>query len=159
LTTALSSETATVETPVQARLRQAVVVNGYTAIPAGAVLTGTVTDVERSGRVKGRARLVFRFNEIRLSEGREDLRTDPLTFEAEATKGEDATKVGVGAVGGAIVGGILGGGKGAAKGAVVGSAAGAGVVAATRGKEVTLASGSDLAATLATPFTARVQSR
>jgi hypothetical protein len=115
--------------------------------------------VERSGRVKGRARLVFRFNEIRLSEGREDLRTDPLTFEAEATKGEDATKVGVGAVGGAIVGGILGGGKGAAKGAVVGSAAGAGVVAATRGKEVTLASGSDLAATLATPFTARVQSR
>jgi hypothetical protein len=47
---------------------------------------------------------------------REDLKTNPLTFEAEATKGEDATKVGAGAVGGAILGGILGGQEGRGEG-------------------------------------------
>lgn len=159
LMTALSSETAAVETPVQARLRQAVVINDLTALPAGSVLTGTVTDVERPGRVQGRARLAFRFDEVRLGAGREELRTNPLTYEAEATRGEDATKIGAGAVGGAIIGGIVGGGKGAAKGAAIGGAAGTGVVMATRGKEVTLASGTDLAATLASPLTVRVQVR
>ena len=159
LLTAVSSETAKVETPVRARLRQAVVVDGYTAIPAGAVLTGTVIDVARAGRVQGRSRLALRFDEVEVSGDRDELRTNPVTFEGEATKGEDATKVGAGAVGGAIIGGILGGGKGAAKGAAIGSAAGAGVVVATRGREVTLAAGTDVAATLATPFTARVQAR
>lgn len=60
-------------------------------------------------------------------------------------------------MGGAIIGGILAGGDGAAKGAAIGGAAGTGVVLATRGSEVTLASGTDLAATLARPFTVRVQ--
>jgi len=124
MTSAISSESAQVETPVSARLSNAVVINGDTVIPAGAELTGTVTDVERSGRVKGRAHIAFAFNEVRMNNGREDLRTDPVNFEAEATKGEDATKVGAGAVGGAILGGILGGKKGAAKGAIAGGAVG-----------------------------------
>jgi hypothetical protein len=63
LTTALSSDTAHVETPVRARLRDAVVVKGFTAMPAGTVFNGSVTDVEESGRVKGRATLTFRFDE------------------------------------------------------------------------------------------------
>jgi hypothetical protein len=159
LLTAVSSETAAVETPVRAKLRQAVVVDGYTAIPAGAILSGNVIDVERAGRIRGRSRLALRFNEVMFDGASEDVRTNPVTFEGEATKSEDATKVGAGAVGGAIVGGILGGGSGAAKGAAVGAAAGTGVVLATRGREVTLAAGSDLAATLATPFTVRVQAR
>jgi outer membrane lipoprotein SlyB len=49
--------------------------------------------------------------------------TAPLNYVAESTKGEDATKIGVGAIGGAIVGGILGGGSGAAKGAAIASLA------------------------------------
>lgn len=159
LTTPVSSETARVETPVRARLRQAVVVDGYTALPAGAVLIGEVIDVARAGRVQGRSRLALRFTEVELQSGREDLRTNPITFEGEATKGEDATKVGAGAVGGAIVGGIIGGGEGAAKGAAIGGAAGTGVVLATRGREVTLGAGTDLAATLATPFEVEVAAR
>jgi hypothetical protein len=155
LTTALSSETAKVETPVSARLRQAIVVDGYTALPAGTVLSGHVTDVDRAGRVQGRSRLAFRFTEARIGGQTEDLRTNPIAFEGEASKGEDATKIGGGAVGGAIVGGILGGAEGAAKGAAIGGAAGTGVVLATRGREVTLASGADIAATLEQPFTIR----
>jgi len=159
LLTAVSSETAAVETPVRARLRQAVVVDGFTALPAGAVLHGHVIDVARAGRVQGRSRLALRFTEVEIGAGREDLRTNPLAFEGEATRGEDATKVGAGAIGGAIVGGILGGGDGAAKGAAIGGAAGTGVVLAPRGREVTLAAGTDLAATLATPFTTRAPAR
>lgn len=159
LETALSSETATVETPVRARLKQAVVVNGVTAIPAGAVLTGEVTDVARAGKVKGRSRLAFTFNRMQAGNVREDVKTNSLSYTGEASKGEDATKVGAGAVGGAIIGGILGGGSGAAKGAAIGGAAGSGVVLATRGKEVELASGADLAASLAEPLTIRIQLR
>jgi hypothetical protein len=159
LLTAISSETAQLETPVRARLRQGVVVDGYTALPAGAILHGTVIDVERAGRVQGRARLAFRFTEAEFDGGREDLRTNPITFEGEATKGEDATKIGAGAGVGAIIGGIFGGGDGAAKGAAIGGAAGTGVVLATRGREVTLAAGTDLAATLATPLEVRAPAR
>ena len=159
LETALSSETARVETPVRARLRQAVVVDGHTAIPAGAIMTGEVTEVERAGRVKGRARLAFTFNHVEANNVREDLKTNPLTFEAEGSTKQDAAKIGGGAVGGAIIGGILGGKGGAAKGAAVGGAAGTGVVLATRGKEVNLAQGADLAASLAEPLKIRVELR
>ena len=155
LLTAVSSETAQVETPVRARLRESVVVDGYAALPAGTVLTGHVVDVARAGRVQGRSRLALRFTEAEVNGSPEDVRTNSLTFEGEATKSEDATKVGAGAVGGAILGGILGGGSGAAKGAAIGAAAGTGVVLATRGREITLTAGTDLAATLATPYTVR----
>ena len=156
LMTALSSETAQVETPVRARLREPVVVDGYTVLPAGAMLNGNVIDVARAGRVQGRSHLTFRFTEVEVDGGRQDLRTNPITVEGEATKSEDATKIGGGAVGGAIIGGILGGGSGAVKGAAIGGAAGTGVVLATRGRDVTLAAGSNVATTLATPFFVQV---
>ena len=159
LLTAVSSETATVEMPVRARLRQAVVVDNYTALPAGTVLHGNVTDVDRAGRVQGRSRLAFRFTEAEIDGAREELRTNPVSFQGEATKGEDATKIGAGAVGGAIIGGILGGGDGAAKGAAIGGAAGTGAVLATRGREVSLASGADITATLASAFSVRAPAR
>ncbi len=159
LLTDLSTETAQVETPVRARVRQDVVVDGYTAIPSGSIVTGTVTEVERPGRVQGRAHLAFRFNDVQVNGAREDLRTNPVSFEGEATKGEDATKIGGGAGVGAVIGGILGGKKGAAKGGAIGGAAGTGVVVATRGKDVTVANGADITATLAQPTTIRVPSR
>ena len=153
LMTALSSETATVETPVRARLRQAVNVDGHTALPAGTVLSGTVTDVERAGRVQGRARLAFEFDSATVNGVRENLRTNPVVFEGEASKGDDAKKIGIGAGIGAAIGAIAGGGSGAAKGAAIGGAAGTGAVLATRGTEVELASGSDIAVTTASAVT------
>ena len=149
LTTAVSSETAQVEMPVTARLRQAVTVDGVTVLPAGAVVNGEVVDVDRPGRVQGRARLGLRFTSVTVGGRREELRTNPVTFQGEQTKGEDATKIGAGAGIGAIIGGIVGGGDGAAKGAAIGGAAGTGAVLATRGKDVTLPAGSDVNVTLA----------
>jgi hypothetical protein len=157
LTSPVSSETARVETPVSARVRQAVVVNGVTAIPAGAMVAGEVVDVERPGRVQGRARLGIRFTSVTVGGDRQSIRTNPVTFEGEATKSEDATKIGAGAGIGAAIGGILGGGDGAAKGAAIGGAAGTGAVLATRGRDVELAAGSDVNATLASAATIEVR--
>lgn len=157
LLTSLTTETAAVETEVRARLKQAVTVNGETVIPNGATLIGSVTEVERAGRVKGRSHLAMRFTEVTYSGERHRINTAPLSFEGEATKGEDATKVGAGAGIGAVIGGILGGGSGAAKGAAIGGAAGGGAVLATRGKEVELASGTALTAVLAAPLTVTIE--
>ncbi len=157
LLTPLSSETTTVESPVRARLKQAISVDGYTILPVGTVLTGTVTEVAQSGRVKGRSRVAFTFNSATVAGAREKLSTNPIIFEGEASTGQDATKIGVGAGVGAVIGGILGGGSGAAKGAAIGGAAGTGAVLATKGKEVTVAEGADIAATLSDPFEMRVR--
>ena len=159
MTSTISSESAQVEAPVSARLTNALTINGDTIIPAGSTLSGTVTDVERSGRVEGRAHLAFVFNQARINGERENLKTNPLTFEAPATKTKDAEKVGIGAGAGAILGGILGGKKGAGKGAILGGGAGTGVVLATRGEEVTVNEGTNVTATLAQPLTIRIPVR
>lgn len=157
LTAAVSSETAQVESPVTARLRRAVVVDGLTVFPAGTLFHGSVTEVERAGRVRGRSHLAFRFTEVSIDEQRDSVATQSVSFEGEATKSEDATKVGAGAGIGAVIGGIVGGGKGAAKGAAIGGAAGAGAVLATRGRDVELAAGSEVNTTLASSFGVRVE--
>ena len=84
------------------------------------------------------------------------IQTGVISRVAAATKKQDAAKIGGGAAGGAIIGGILGGGDGAAKGAAIGGAAGTGVVLSTRGKEVRLGPGADVAVTLQAPVTVRV---
>ena len=126
---------------MRAELREAVIVDGQTVLPAGTEVVGNVTDVERSGRVKGRARVAYRFNSLSIGGERYDIATAPISHQAEATKGEDATKIAIGAGAGAAVGAMLGGGDGAAKGAAIGGAAGTASVLATRGKEVRLGPG------------------
>jgi hypothetical protein len=161
LQSAIASDTSNVEDPVRATLRRAVVINGTEVLPAGTAVLGHVTAAERSARVKGRARIAFRFTRLDPpGDGeRVAIQTGEISRLAPATKKQDAAKIGGGAVGGAIVGGILGGGDGAAKGAAIGGAAGTGVVLSTRGKEVRLGPGADFSLTLRTPVTVRVRAR
>jgi hypothetical protein len=157
LQSAVASDSSKVEDTVRAELTQAVTADGATVLPAGTPITGNVTDVERSGRVKGRARIAYRFNSLTHDGERYDVATAPLSHEAEATKGEDATKIAIGAGAGAAVGALLGGGDGAAKGAAIGGAGGTGVVLATRGEEVRLGSGATVTTRLTAPLTVRIQ--
>lgn len=157
LTTAVASDASSVEDTVRATLRTPVSVNGTQVLPAGTEVVGSVTDAERSGKVKGRARIAFRFNSLTHAGERYDISTAPIAREAEGTKKEDALKIGVGAGAGAAVGAILGGGDGAAKGAAIGGAGGTGVVLATRGKEVRLGAGADVTTRLTAPLTIRVK--
>ena len=157
LKSAVSSDASQVEDTVRASLRQAVAVDGKPVLPTGTELVGTVTDVARSGRVKGRARVAYRFSSLRHDSERYDIATAPISHQARATKGKDATKIGIGAGVGAAVGGLLGGGGGAAKGAAIGGAAGTGAVLATRGEEVRLGPGADVNTRLTAPLTVRVK--
>jgi hypothetical protein len=157
LKSAVGSDSSKVEDTVRAALRQAVSVDGQAVLPAGTEVVGAVTAVERSGRVKGRARVAYRFNSLNVDGERYNIRTNAISHVAEATKGEDATKIAVGAGAGAAIGALLGGGDGAAKGAAIGGAGGTGVVLATRGKEVKLGPGADVNTRLAAPLTVRVK--
>jgi len=157
LKTAVGSDSSQVEDSVRATLRRAITVQGTQVLPAGTEVVGNVTQAERSGRVKGRARVAFRFTSLRHDGERYDIRTESIARLAEATKGEDAKKIAIGAGAGAALGAILGGGDGAAKGAAIGGAGGTGVVLATRGKEVRLGPGADVNTKLTAPLTVRVK--
>jgi hypothetical protein len=157
LKSTIASDVSEVEDTVRATVRTPVTIGGQEVLPIGTELTGHVTEAERAGRVKGRARLAFQFTSLRYDGERKSLRTDPVVQEAEATKGEDATKIGIGAGAGAVIGAVVGGKSGAAKGAAIGGAAGTGAVMATRGKEVRLEPGTDIAVRLAAPLSIRVR--
>jgi len=157
LTSSIGSDTSAIEDLVTAELTRAVTSDGREVLPAGTRLTGSVTDVDDSGRLKGRAMVAFRFTSLRTGDEQYDVQTAPLSHTAPATKGEDATKIGIGAGAGAVIGGLLGGKEGAAKGAVVGGGAGTGVVLATKGKEVRLGPGASATTELTAPLTVRVR--
>ena len=121
----VSSENARTEDRVTARVTRDVRVGNRIAIPAGSLVTGSVLDVDRGGRVRGRSRLSIRFHTLTLSDGTDiTLRTDPVIREGQSASGESAAKVGGAAIGGAILGAILGGQRGAAVGAGIGAAGG-----------------------------------
>jgi hypothetical protein len=156
LRSAVASDASHVEDAVTADVIQAVAINGRDIVPVGATVTGIVSDADDAGRVKGRARLALRFTALHTGGTQYEMQTSGFSRTAPATKSEDATKIGVGAGIGAVVGGILGGKKGAAEGAAIGGGAGTGVVLATAGKEVRLASGADVSTRLTAPLTVRV---
>ena len=158
LDTPVASDTSTVEAPERAHLSKPLAVNGTTVLPSGSVVAGSVTEVDRAGKVKGLAHVAFRFHELTRADDPETYRiqTSSVSRTARATKGKDAAKVGGGALGGAIVGGIIGGKKGAAIGTAAGAGAGGAVVMSTRGEEVRLGRGAAVTVRLSQPVTIRV---
>jgi hypothetical protein len=119
-------------------------------IPAGSVLRGVVTGVDRAGRLDRTGRLTLRFDQITIRGRSHPIRaTITEALESEGYRG-DATRIGAGAAIGAVLGGLLGGVKGALAGILVG---GGGVIAATEGKEVTLPAGTILRVRFDAPLT------
>jgi hypothetical protein len=148
----VASDTSRIESPVRAHLRRPVVVGGVTVLPSGTPLRGYVTEAQRSARVKGRARLAFRFTSLSVDGDRYDVDTSRVVREARGTKKRDAATIGIPAGAGAVIGAIADGKKGAAIGSAVGGAAGTGVVLSTRGKEVRLGRGAPVAVRLLRPL-------
>lgn len=153
----VASDASRVEQPVHAELRAPLRVNGETVIPAGADVSGVVTEAQESGRVKGRARLGFRFTSLRAGGETYEIKTANIAREARATKGKDARNVAIGAGAGAALGAILGGGGGAVKGAAIGGAGGVGYDLATKGEEVRIGPGAAVTTRLTAPLTIRVK--
>ncbi len=111
----------------------------------GATIEGTISNVNRSGRVSGRSEMSLNFDTIRLRNGQtyqfagfvDSIRTlsgETVKVDNEGTVKDDnqtdktVQRAAIGTAVGAIIGAIAGGGKGAAIGAVLGGGAGAGSV-------------------------------
>ena len=139
---AVSTKTAQPEDRVVAELAEDVVADGDVLLPAGSEVLGRVVTSVRSGRVKGRARLVVSFDRIRVDGRTLDIDATRFDVTADSSKGKDAKIAGGAAAAGAVIGAIADGGEGALKGGLIGGAAGGAAVLATRGKEVELPAGS-----------------
>ena len=154
----VSSELARVEDRVDARVTRDVRVADRIAIPAGSTVRGSVSEVDKGGRMKGKARLAIRFHTIVLADGTQlALKTDPVVREGQSPGGESAAKVGGAAIGGAILGAILGGGKGAAIGGAVGAGAGTAAAMTNDRNPATLAAGTTVTVRMQAPVTVTVQ--
>jgi hypothetical protein len=154
----VSSELARVEDRVDARVTRDVRVGDRIAIPAGSTVRGSVSEVDRGGRIKAKARLAIKFHTIVLADGTQlPLKTDPVVREGQSPGGESAAKVGGAAIGGAILGAILGGGKGAAIGGAVGAGAGTAAAMTNDRNPATLAAGTTVTVRMQAPITVTVQ--
>lgn len=124
-----------------------------------ATVTGHISSIQKSGKVKGRTSMNLAFDSIRLSDGRSGTlhgyvtqvygddagRADSEGGVESGSRGNQTLKrTGIGAAGGAIIGAIAGGGKGAGIGLLIGGAGGAGSLALKGSKELKLKSGTEL---------------
>jgi hypothetical protein len=141
LVTALTSDTAQVEDRVEATTLVDLYNGNDLIVPAGSLLTGWVTSVDRASRTDRKGSLTLEFNRVRINNRTYDTKAYVTqALESEGIKGE-AGRIGAGSAVGAIIGGILGGVKGAVAGILIG---GGGVIAATEGQDVHLPQGTVL---------------
>jgi hypothetical protein len=155
---AISSDRASLEDRVDARVVRDVRVGNEVAIPAGARALGSVTVIERGGKFKDRARLGIRFHTLVLADGtRLPITSETIYRNGDAPGNASAAKIGGGAVAGAILGAIVGGAKGAAIGAGAGAGGGTAAVMAGDAKAATFPSGTEVTARILSPVTVTIE--
>ncbi len=150
-----------------------ILVNSHVVIPPGSYVTGTVTEVKRPGRVKGRGELYVRFDALTLPNGvtrdfrarvgsldgraSETLDKSEGKIKGEGDKAGDIKTVGEATGVAASIGGLAGAaaghpGMGAGIGAAAGAAAGLMYVLLTRGPDAVLAKGTTMEMVLDRPL-------
>ncbi len=161
LKTPLASNESRREDHVGAQTLGVVVIDGEPVVPEGSTLIGSVVEARQAGRVQGRAVVAFRFHRLQIpgAASPHRIKTETVRREAEATKRDDAVKIGAPAAGGALIGGLLGGKRGALIGGAVGAGGGTALVLSTSGDEVRLTAGTPLSVKLVEPLTVVVPSR
>jgi hypothetical protein len=138
LQSALSSATAQVEDRFEATTVVDLKQGDRVIVPAGSVMRGVVSSVNKAGRIDRKGSMTVAFDQITIRGRSYPIRaTVTQAIESEGVKGE-ATKIGTGAGVGAVIGAILGGAKGALAGILIG---GGGTIAATEGTDVELKPG------------------
>ena len=122
-----------------ATLDEPLVAGGFVIAEKHARVEGRVVDAVRGGRGGSSAHLILALTKVHTSDGQiVHIETADIDNKGDSSKGENAARVGGGAVLGAIIGALAGGGKGAGIGAAAGGAAGAGSIALTHGHAASL---------------------
>jgi hypothetical protein len=132
--------------------------DGNVVIPAGAVVRGQITQVQKSGRVGETAVMNLAFSSVSFNG-----KTYPLNASVQQanperqtrqTTGEQVGKAAAGAAAGAILGRILGKDtKSTVKGAVIGAAAGTAIAMGTADVDAVLPAGSEMIIRVDSPVT------
>jgi hypothetical protein len=122
-------------------------------------LSGHISSIQKSGKVKGRTSMNLAFDSVELRDGRKGVLRGYVTrvygddagkadneggIQSGSRTNQTVKRTGIGAGVGAIIGGIAGGGKGAAIGLIVGGAGGAGSLAVKGSKELKIESGTEM---------------
>jgi hypothetical protein len=144
----LTSDTAQVEDRFEATTVVDLNEGDRVLIPAGSMMRGIVTSVNRASRTDRKGSLTVSFNQVTVRGRSYPMRGTVVdTIESEGIRGE-AARIGAGSAVGAIIGGIVGGVKGALLGVLIG---GGGTMIATEGKDVHLPPGTILRVRMDTP--------
>jgi hypothetical protein len=124
-----------------------------------ATVTGHISSIKKSGKVKGNTSINLACDRIRLSDGRTGTLHGYVTkvygsgsgtadneggIESSGRGKQTLKRTGIGAGAGAVLGAIVGGGKGAGIGLILGGAGGAGSMAIKGSKELKLESGTEM---------------
>src|SRR5580698_386712 len=152
--------------PFQARLTQAVVLNGKTLIPAGAMVEGRVTKVAEPRRISGKPTigilpesLILPTGEhffldatlVDTNAGRDTDVNQEGQFKGSGHDRNDQLEVGGGAAGGMLIGGLAGGPVGLVVGGAIGAGA-TGVHWLTKHHSAALRAGTELTLELNRPL-------
>jgi len=173
LRNAISSKTAFPGQAIYCQTLYPITVNDRIVIPVGSYVKGSITQVIKPGRIRGKAKLGLRFDSLTLpngvtqplratlsafaGNGREGFNRKEAKIEGQSTKGQDAGRIARATVVGAEIGSIAGISHGRTlKGLGIGSAAGAATgaiwVLAGRGKQIFLPPGTNLELELTAPM-------
>jgi hypothetical protein len=148
LQTELTSDTAQVEDRFEATTVVDLYEGSRVLIPAGSMMRGVVSSVNRASRTDRKGSLTVSFDQVTINGRTYPLRgTVTEALESEGIRGE-VGRIGAGSAVGAIIGGIIGGVKGALIGVLIG---GGGTMVATEGKDVHLPPGTILRVRLDSP--------
>jgi len=144
----LTSDTAQVEDRFEATTAVDLYRGNDVLIPAGSMMRGVVSSVNRASRTDRKGSMTVAFDQVTVNGRAYPMRgTVTQALESEGIKGEIG-RIGAGSAVGAIIGGIIGGTKGALLGVLIG---GGGTIAATEGKDVHLPAGTLLRVRMDTP--------
>lgn len=158
----ITTRTASEGNQVYLRTDSPLVADSKVVVPVGSYVQGTVAEIKRSGRVKGRAELSIRLDTLTLPDGKV-LKFAPRLSAVDASGsdqkvigetdrvqqgsdvGHDAARIAILAGSGAAIGGLATETvRGAGIGAGVGGAVGFATTLLTRGREVELRQGATL---------------
>jgi hypothetical protein len=152
--------------PFQAKVTQAIVINGSTLIPVGATIEGRVTKVTEPRRISGKPSIGILPEAVILPTGERYYLDATLTdtnipgtdvsaegqFKGTGHDRRDQIEAGGGTAGGMLIGGLIGGGPGLLIGGAVGATA-TGVHWLAKHRSATLPAGTELTLELNRPLT------
>jgi len=158
LSAGLNTGTADAGSAFGGTLAEPLEVNGVTVAPTGSSVSGRVTNVVSSGRLKRPAEISLMLTSITPTGGQPvSVSTQTWGVSGKSHKKRNILMAGGGAGVGALIGAVAGGGKGAAIGGMAGAAGGTGVAYATGKKEISLPAETAMTFKLTAPASFTVQ--